>query len=195
MSYLQRRGNAAFLLFFFELTHPKSNFGFILQCRVNPTTLGCIAGSLLLRKAASLAFEKNKRSTVTTDIIEFLGKRSVCLHPILNDLYFSSPFSCARPFALQLGGYLPCWALVLVGTCHACAALIMLVHAFWPLELLLLCTICPIGIGCYQAWIQCLLSSVVEKNCSKNKEYRFSENWNCGNRLLNACFPNNVVDL
>ncbi|KAG2557361.1 ATP-dependent (S)-NAD(P)H-hydrate dehydratase isoform X1 [Panicum virgatum] len=42
--------------------------------RVNPTTLGCIAGSLLLRKAASLAFEKNKRSTVTTDIIEFLGK-------------------------------------------------------------------------------------------------------------------------
>ncbi|XP_039776772.1 ATP-dependent (S)-NAD(P)H-hydrate dehydratase-like isoform X2 [Panicum virgatum] len=42
--------------------------------RVNPMTLGCIAGSLLLRKAASLAFEKNKRSTVTTDIIEFLGK-------------------------------------------------------------------------------------------------------------------------
>ncbi|CAL4984707.1 unnamed protein product [Urochloa decumbens] len=42
--------------------------------RVNPMTLGCIAGSLLLRKAASLAFEKSKRSTVTTDIIEFLGK-------------------------------------------------------------------------------------------------------------------------
>ncbi|KAL5204354.1 hypothetical protein ABZP36_009225 [Zizania latifolia] len=40
----------------------------------NPMMLGCIAGSLLLRKAASLAFEKNKRSTVTTDIIEFLGK-------------------------------------------------------------------------------------------------------------------------
>uniref|UniRef100_A0A0A9DZI3 Uncharacterized protein n=1 Tax=Arundo donax TaxID=35708 RepID=A0A0A9DZI3_ARUDO len=37
-------------------------------------TLGCIAGSLLLRKAASLAFERNKRSTVTTDIIEYLGK-------------------------------------------------------------------------------------------------------------------------
>ncbi|XP_066335466.1 ATP-dependent (S)-NAD(P)H-hydrate dehydratase-like isoform X2 [Miscanthus floridulus] len=42
--------------------------------RVNPMTLGCIAGSLLLRKAASHAFEKNKRSTVTSDIIEFLGK-------------------------------------------------------------------------------------------------------------------------
>uniref|UniRef100_A0A0A9C279 Uncharacterized protein n=1 Tax=Arundo donax TaxID=35708 RepID=A0A0A9C279_ARUDO len=42
--------------------------------RVNPMTLGCIAGSLLLKKAASLAFEKNKRSTVTTDIIEYLGK-------------------------------------------------------------------------------------------------------------------------
>lgn len=49
---------------------------FLMQCRVNPMTLGCIAGSLLLRRAASLAFEKNKRSTVTTDIIEFLGKRS-----------------------------------------------------------------------------------------------------------------------
>uniref|UniRef100_A0A0E0MEP2 ATP-dependent (S)-NAD(P)H-hydrate dehydratase n=1 Tax=Oryza punctata TaxID=4537 RepID=A0A0E0MEP2_ORYPU len=42
---------------------------------VNPMMLGCIAGSLLLRKAASHAFEKNKRSTITTDIIEFLGKR------------------------------------------------------------------------------------------------------------------------
>ncbi|XP_062233216.1 ATP-dependent (S)-NAD(P)H-hydrate dehydratase-like isoform X2 [Phragmites australis] len=42
--------------------------------RVNPMTLGCIAGSLLLRKAASFAFEKNKRATVTTDIIEYLGK-------------------------------------------------------------------------------------------------------------------------
>lgn len=42
--------------------------------RVNPMTLGCIAGSLLLRKAASHAFAKNKRSTVTSDIIEFLGK-------------------------------------------------------------------------------------------------------------------------
>ncbi|GJN28136.1 hypothetical protein PR202_gb16221 [Eleusine coracana subsp. coracana] len=48
--------------------------GDILAGRVNPMTLGCIAGSLLLRRAASLAFEKNKRSTVTTDIIEFLGK-------------------------------------------------------------------------------------------------------------------------
>ncbi|CAI0466288.1 unnamed protein product [Linum tenue] len=39
----------------------------------NPTVLGCIAGSALLRKAASLAFETRKRSTLTTDIIDCLG--------------------------------------------------------------------------------------------------------------------------
>lgn len=41
----------------------------------NPTVLGCIAGSALLRRAASLAFENKKRSTLTTDIIEFLWRR------------------------------------------------------------------------------------------------------------------------
>ncbi|KAJ0092577.1 hypothetical protein Patl1_25438 [Pistacia atlantica] len=41
----------------------------------NPTVLGCIAGSALVRKAASLAFEHKKRSTLTSDIIECLGKR------------------------------------------------------------------------------------------------------------------------
>ncbi|XP_043811086.1 ATP-dependent (S)-NAD(P)H-hydrate dehydratase isoform X2 [Manihot esculenta] len=40
----------------------------------NPTVLGCIAGAALLRKAASLAFENRKRSTLTGDIIEYLGK-------------------------------------------------------------------------------------------------------------------------
>lgn len=40
----------------------------------NPTVLGCIAGSALLRRAASLAFENKKRSTLTTDIIEFLWR-------------------------------------------------------------------------------------------------------------------------
>ncbi|KAL9325508.1 hypothetical protein ACSQ67_006153 [Phaseolus vulgaris] len=40
----------------------------------NPTVLGCIAGSTILRKAASLAFLKKKRSTVTGDIIECLGQ-------------------------------------------------------------------------------------------------------------------------
>ncbi|EEF45344.1 ATP-dependent (S)-NAD(P)H-hydrate dehydratase [Ricinus communis] len=39
----------------------------------NPTVLGCIAGSALLRKAASLAFENRKRSTLTGDIIDCLG--------------------------------------------------------------------------------------------------------------------------
>ncbi|KAL5782536.1 hypothetical protein ACOSP7_007565 [Xanthoceras sorbifolium] len=41
---------------------------------MNPAVLGCIAASALLRKAASLAFEKKKRSTLTSDIIECLGR-------------------------------------------------------------------------------------------------------------------------
>ncbi|RDX64769.1 ATP-dependent (S)-NAD(P)H-hydrate dehydratase, partial [Mucuna pruriens] len=44
-----------------------------LSCK-NPTVLGCIAGSAILRKAASHAFSNKKRSTVTGDIIECLGK-------------------------------------------------------------------------------------------------------------------------
>ncbi|XP_043721147.1 ATP-dependent (S)-NAD(P)H-hydrate dehydratase [Telopea speciosissima] len=40
----------------------------------NPMVLGCIAASALLRKAASVAFENQKRGTLTTDIIECLGK-------------------------------------------------------------------------------------------------------------------------
>ncbi|KAJ4954720.1 hypothetical protein NE237_011503 [Protea cynaroides] len=40
----------------------------------NPMVLGCIAASALLRKAASVAFENKKRGTLTTDIIECLGK-------------------------------------------------------------------------------------------------------------------------
>ncbi|KAH7573726.1 hypothetical protein JRO89_XS03G0198700 [Xanthoceras sorbifolium] len=41
---------------------------------MNPAVLGCIAASALLRKAASLAFENKKRSTLTSDIIECLGR-------------------------------------------------------------------------------------------------------------------------
>ncbi|CAN6811772.1 unnamed protein product [Brassica oleracea var. botrytis] len=41
----------------------------------SPAILGCIAASGLLRKAASLAFTKHKRSTLTSDIIECLGER------------------------------------------------------------------------------------------------------------------------
>ncbi|CAG7879589.1 unnamed protein product [Brassica rapa] len=41
----------------------------------SPAILGCMAASGLLRKAASLAFTKHKRSTLTSDIIECLGKR------------------------------------------------------------------------------------------------------------------------
>ncbi|CAL5347193.1 unnamed protein product [Camellia sinensis] len=40
----------------------------------NPTMLGCIAGSALMRKAASLAFDNKRRSTLTSDIIECLGR-------------------------------------------------------------------------------------------------------------------------
>ncbi|KAG5560095.1 hypothetical protein RHGRI_003404 [Rhododendron griersonianum] len=41
---------------------------------MNPTVLGCIAGSALVRKAALLAFENKRRSTLTGDIIECLGR-------------------------------------------------------------------------------------------------------------------------
>ncbi|XP_024175518.1 ATP-dependent (S)-NAD(P)H-hydrate dehydratase [Rosa chinensis] len=48
----------------------------------NPTMLGCIAGSTLMRKAASLAFENKKRSTLTTDIIECLGRSLQDICPV-----------------------------------------------------------------------------------------------------------------
>lgn len=41
---------------------------------MNPTVLGCIAGSTIMRKAAWLAFEQTRRSTVTADIINCLGR-------------------------------------------------------------------------------------------------------------------------
>ncbi|XP_058757750.1 ATP-dependent (S)-NAD(P)H-hydrate dehydratase-like isoform X1 [Vicia villosa] len=44
-----------------------------LSCK-NPTVLGSIAGAAIMRKAASIAFSNKKRSTVTGDIIESLGK-------------------------------------------------------------------------------------------------------------------------
>ncbi|TYI38562.1 hypothetical protein ES332_A02G037100v1 [Gossypium tomentosum] len=50
--------------------------------RTNPTVLGCIAGSALLRKAAALAFEHKKRSTLTTDIIEHLGQSLEAISPV-----------------------------------------------------------------------------------------------------------------
>ncbi|KAL3675425.1 hypothetical protein R1sor_025373 [Riccia sorocarpa] len=39
----------------------------------NPAIVGSLAGSLLLRKSAGVAFSKHKRSTLTTDIIDALG--------------------------------------------------------------------------------------------------------------------------
>ncbi|KAK7245823.1 hypothetical protein RIF29_40675 [Crotalaria pallida] len=61
---------AVFLSWARQLTaDPNSNLS-----SKNPTVLGCIAGSAILRKAASLAFSNKKRSTVTGDIIECLGK-------------------------------------------------------------------------------------------------------------------------
>ncbi|XP_050130189.1 ATP-dependent (S)-NAD(P)H-hydrate dehydratase isoform X2 [Malus sylvestris] len=48
----------------------------------NPALLGCIAASALMRKAASLAFENKKRSTLTTDIIECLGRSLEDICPV-----------------------------------------------------------------------------------------------------------------
>lgn len=42
--------------------------------QMNPTVMGCMAGSILLRKAALLAFASKRRSTLTSDIIELLGR-------------------------------------------------------------------------------------------------------------------------
>ncbi|WMV10440.1 hypothetical protein MTR67_003825 [Solanum verrucosum] len=44
------------------------------EVSMNPTILGCVAGSALLRYAASMAFDNKKRSTLTGDIIECLGR-------------------------------------------------------------------------------------------------------------------------
>lgn len=44
------------------------------QSSLNPMVLGSVSGSALLRKAASLAFQKKKRATLTGDIIECLGE-------------------------------------------------------------------------------------------------------------------------
>lgn len=49
----------------------------------NPTILGCIAGSVLMRKAASLAFGNRKRSTLTGDIIECLGRSLEEICPVI----------------------------------------------------------------------------------------------------------------
>nr|GMD87067.1 ATP-dependent (S)-NAD(P)H-hydrate dehydratase [Ipomoea batatas] len=49
----------------------------------NPTILGCIAGSVLLRNAASLAFKNKRRSTLTGDIIEYLGQSLEEICPVL----------------------------------------------------------------------------------------------------------------
>ncbi|OVA16281.1 YjeF C-terminal domain [Macleaya cordata] len=51
---------------------------FLLEIfQLNPMVLGCIAASALLRKAASIAFKDKKRATLTTDIIEYLGRRCI----------------------------------------------------------------------------------------------------------------------
>ncbi|KAK2966893.1 hypothetical protein RJ640_028903, partial [Escallonia rubra] len=53
---------------------------------MTPTMLGCIAGSVLMRKAASLAFENKRRSTLTTDIIECLGRSLEDICPVANEM-------------------------------------------------------------------------------------------------------------
>ncbi|GAV60909.1 Carb_kinase domain-containing protein [Cephalotus follicularis] len=48
--------------------------GNLTDSPMNPMVLGCIAGSALLRRAASLAFAYKHRSTLTSDIIDFIGR-------------------------------------------------------------------------------------------------------------------------
>ena len=50
--------------------------------------LACVAGSALLRKAASVAFENKKRATLTSDIIECLGKRYSLLFVLVHFFFF-----------------------------------------------------------------------------------------------------------
>lgn len=71
---------AVFLSWARQLISSTEGKGFSLST-TNPTVLGCISGSALLRKAASLAFDQNKRSTLTTDIIECLGTSLEDTHP------------------------------------------------------------------------------------------------------------------
>jgi ATP-dependent NAD(P)H-hydrate dehydratase len=52
------------------------------ESAMNPTVLGCIAGSALVRKAASHAFENKRRSTLTGDIIECLGRSLEEISPV-----------------------------------------------------------------------------------------------------------------
>lgn len=53
---------------------PLTNTGDSKTSSSNPMVLGSIAASALLRKAASVAFSNKKRATLTTDILEHLGK-------------------------------------------------------------------------------------------------------------------------
>ncbi|KAG6428065.1 hypothetical protein SASPL_112314 [Salvia splendens] len=50
---------------------------------MSATVMGCIAGSVVLRKAASQAFERNRRSMLTIDIIQHLGTSLEELCPVL----------------------------------------------------------------------------------------------------------------
>ncbi|KAI5650580.1 hypothetical protein M9H77_36585 [Catharanthus roseus] len=54
------------------------------ELSMTPTSLGCIAASALLRYAAFLAFHDKKRSTLTTDIIEYLGRSLEEICPAVN---------------------------------------------------------------------------------------------------------------
>lgn len=67
---------------------------------MNPTVMGCVAGSALLRKAASVSFQYKKRSTLTSDIIECLGKRLYLL-VILVILLFLQMVQSFKSFAFS----------------------------------------------------------------------------------------------
>ncbi|KAK7303266.1 hypothetical protein RJT34_14168 [Clitoria ternatea] len=66
-------GNVAVFLSWARQHFSAADSNSYLSCK-NQMVLGCIAESAVMRKAASLAFSNKKRSTVTGDIIECLGK-------------------------------------------------------------------------------------------------------------------------
>jgi len=194
MSNLQRRGNVAFLLFAVDSYWIK----FCLHCcAMQSQSYDTWVHSWLstAQKSCITCFWEEQAIDSHHRHHRVLGQKVCMLAPHLEwyVLQFSSfmfstfclaAWKISALLSTSSGRYLSC--MCSSNNVHPCVLI--------PISPLL-CT-CPIGIGCYQAWIQCLLSSVVEKNCSKIKEYRFSDNWDSGKtqRILNACLGS-AVDL
>ncbi|XP_010546846.1 PREDICTED: ATP-dependent (S)-NAD(P)H-hydrate dehydratase isoform X1 [Tarenaya hassleriana] len=73
---------AVFLSWARQLSSPSEAKETVGSSSENPAISGCVAASGLLRKAALLAFEKKKRSTLTSDIIDCLGESLEDICPV-----------------------------------------------------------------------------------------------------------------